>query len=149
MYIMLPFEPQEMKTMMARYHEAVKETNDVELIAAGKAPVPSKDRKHVFDFPDGLRVIVSVDKVGVDLRLHVSCSGNDEYVKDSGVEISKNLDLFFQEVKEKARNRISEMRGEPLPLREEQFVLDHGVLHLLFSGADERLRIAALPGVTV
>ena len=143
---MLPFEPQEMKDMVTRYHEAVATTNDIELIQAGKAPVPSKDRKHVFDFQDGMRIIVSVDNLRSDVVLHVSCSVREEFI--NGYKFAGSIDDLFAFLKKEVERRLAEMRGSAIPHLEETFISEHGVLHLMFIGNDEQLRAAVPSGVT-
>jgi hypothetical protein len=51
--------------LRARYGEAVRDVYDHACIAAGQQNRPSNQRKHVFDFQDGLRLIVSRDRTFV------------------------------------------------------------------------------------
>ena len=49
--------------MQARYPGAIAEVSDHARIAAGAQERPGNQRRHVFDFPDGLRAIVSRDRL--------------------------------------------------------------------------------------
>jgi hypothetical protein len=74
----LPFEPEPIASMRARYALARKPLYDQQAVANGLVPAPSGFRQHVFDFEDGLRLIISRDRdpnglVGV----HLSASAQD------------------------------------------------------------------------
>lgn len=71
----LPFEPEPIATLRARYPAAVAELVPAAEVRAERRPAPSKDRAHVFDTETGLRLIVSREqfpdgRIGV----HVSAS---------------------------------------------------------------------------
>lgn len=70
---MLPFEPEMESMMKARFVEAVTPIYDAKQ-AARSGNTPGKLRKHVFDFYDGMRMIVSRESSGGDLYLHASVS---------------------------------------------------------------------------
>lgn len=55
----LPFEPETEEAMRARFEAALTPRYNV-FLATGK-DAPSKKRQHVFDFPDLVRMVVSVD----------------------------------------------------------------------------------------
>ena len=69
----LPFEPEIEDALRARYPDAVMDVYDVQRIMDGLAR-PGTMRKHVFDYFDGMRFIVSRDKVRNDIFFHVSVS---------------------------------------------------------------------------
>lgn len=52
-------DPQPLAQLRARYPDAVATIHDVESVRLGVAPDPSSDPRHVFDWPDGLHMIVS------------------------------------------------------------------------------------------
>lgn len=60
----LPFQPEPLAALKARYHLAVETPVDVESVELGVAADPGRLPKHVFDFADGLR-IVARREVGV------------------------------------------------------------------------------------
>jgi hypothetical protein len=49
-------------TLQARYAAALVELYDQGAIAQGQQPRPGQQPQHVFDFPDGLRLIVSRER---------------------------------------------------------------------------------------
>lgn len=58
----LPFEPEPASQLRARMPDALYEIYSVLDILAGKAETPGKFRRHVFDFPHGVRMILSKEK---------------------------------------------------------------------------------------
>lgn len=70
---MLPFEPQQFEEVKARFPVALMSTYDCR--SGIPSPTPGELRAHVFDFTDGLRLIVSRDKEDGDAPyIHVSAS---------------------------------------------------------------------------
>lgn len=57
---MMPFEPQQFEEVKARFPVALMSTYDCR--SGIPSPTPGELRAHVFDFTDGLRLIVSRDK---------------------------------------------------------------------------------------
>jgi hypothetical protein len=72
----LPHQPEPVESMRARWHKAVEFAVDVEKAVAdpGRAYIPSKHRRHVFDTDGGIRMIASRDKYKADgwEAIHVS-----------------------------------------------------------------------------
>jgi hypothetical protein len=65
---MVTWQPETVEMLSARYPEAVKEVNFGQFI-------PALFRRHVFDFSDGLRVVISRDALpGNPYGVHLSCS---------------------------------------------------------------------------
>lgn len=127
--------------MVVRYHKAVDTTQDIDMISAGQAPAPSKFREHVFDYPDGVRMIISIDKMNNEVFLHVSASCSGEYIAKFHV---KDIKDFFIEFAKEVERRLAELRGCEIPKLVESFISNSGIVHLVFSGTDEQLRVAAL-----
>ena len=80
---MLPFAPEPLAALQARYAAAVATLVDTTRVVQGLVPAPSGDRRHVFDWPDGLRLMVSRERMP-DGRcgVHISASldwGSDLY----------------------------------------------------------------------
>jgi hypothetical protein len=73
---MLPFEPELVETMRLRYKDAIKDVVDIHKIAQKLIEPPSKNRRYVFDFYDGLRLIISKDSDRAKVFLHFSASMN-------------------------------------------------------------------------
>lgn len=60
---MLPFAPEPIEQMQARFADALTPVYDVRVLMRQTNPSDSigKKRKHVFDFEDGIRLIVSME----------------------------------------------------------------------------------------
>ena len=59
---MLLFAPEDFPTLQSRLTAALLPVYDVDAIERGEVPAPATQRAHVFDFRDGLRLIVSTDQ---------------------------------------------------------------------------------------
>ena len=129
---MLPTEPETFEQIKARFVEAIREPVDLESVRAGTRKPPSGERKHVFDFEDGMRMIVSVDLIVDTYFLHISVSGNKHYhhtIKDEG----------FDGMVEDVLLRVTAFTGGA-PGHELQAVLsEEGVLHIMFEVDHEGL----------
>jgi len=88
----LPFSPEPEESIVARYHEALRPEIDVLHVAGHPEETPWKFRKHVFDFPDGIRMIASVDKAPGLHALHLSFS------LDGGFAWIYNPDTLMQRI---------------------------------------------------
>lgn len=55
----LPFVPETLLEMQARYPEAIAEPFDEELVGLGTQAKPGTHRRNVFDSADGMRLVVS------------------------------------------------------------------------------------------
>jgi len=72
---LLTFHPEPIADMIARYPAAVATVVDASLVALKRQPPPGDDPTHIFDFPTGLRLIVSVERYPDDVvGLHLSAS---------------------------------------------------------------------------
>ncbi len=71
---MLPFEPETEEQISARFKDAVTPEYDVEYVFKHPDKTPTKLRKHVFDFQDGIRMGVSIDFYGGLRFMHFSFS---------------------------------------------------------------------------
>lgn len=60
---MMKPDPQPVSTLRERFQDALAEVFDIESIRLGVGVRPSDCRKCVFDFPDGLRLIVSKERM--------------------------------------------------------------------------------------
>jgi hypothetical protein len=60
---MMRFQPESFLQNRQRFPDALKPVYKLHLVQAGLDPVPGTLRKHVFDFLNGVRLILSVDQV--------------------------------------------------------------------------------------
>lgn len=121
----LEFKPESYEEMKERYPLAVKDLIDTNLVKEGFIDPPSRDRKHVFDYPDGLRLIVSLDLAEGRKFLHVSASGNDKYIKSV-------KDEGFDGLMEDVMLRLLALRGKETSDQVKGFMSAGGALHLMF-----------------
>lgn len=70
---MLLFQPETIEALIARFPKALTPVYTVEGMKRGD-PFAADQRKHVFDFDDGTRLIVSHEKLGQRLYLHCTAS---------------------------------------------------------------------------
>lgn len=63
--MIVPFLPEPIESLRARYPEATAEPLEMDLVMLGTLPRPGHRRRNVFDRADGLRLVVSRD--------HLSC----------------------------------------------------------------------------
>ena len=71
----VPFKPESFDTMRERLHLAVADISDEESVQLGVALSPASNPKNVFDFEDGMRLVVSKDSYPErGLATHVSAS---------------------------------------------------------------------------
>ena len=99
----LPFEPELTEFLRNRFLEATKNIYDSVDIERLKQERFSKDRKHVFDFQDGVRFVVSKERVHGEIFLHINVSF------PSGDEIRG------KELVEMVMRRVYEIRGKNVP----------------------------------
>lgn len=71
---MYEFKPETPEQMKKRVAKALEPVYDCDAIAKGKADLPEDSRAHIFDFTDGIRLIISRDKTNLLKFLHVSAS---------------------------------------------------------------------------
>lgn len=70
----LPFAPEPEAALRARYPAALAELYDAEGVRLGSVTPPTRRRPNVFDFEDGLRLIVSRDDHGGEAGVVVHLS---------------------------------------------------------------------------
>jgi hypothetical protein len=115
----LPFKPEPLKQLIERYPQALTTTYDVEKIADGS----SKDRpglhpENIFDFEDGIRIIVSTDLLEGNYYTHFSGSSQQNVKQDDLIKhVIEKIKLFTNDQQEgKTQLAISKA----------------GVIHILF-----------------
>jgi hypothetical protein len=78
---MIPYNPQTVEELSKRFLQAIEKLYNQLNIAEGIEPRPGKFPEHVFDFGDGIRLIISREEIATgDQVLHISGSAN----KDGG-----------------------------------------------------------------
>ncbi len=109
---MLPFEPQSIAELKARLPDAVCEICDAEQSAALPSDQrPGHQRRHVFDFPNGLRLVFTAEfyRSTSCAMLHVSASaapgtkasrwGNPlEFASRAAAQIAHFTDIGLEEL---------------------------------------------------
>jgi hypothetical protein len=65
------FSAEPLRKMRERYPKALEDVYDAESINLGVMAPPGDQRKHVFDFHDGIRIVVSRDSLLDGRFLHV------------------------------------------------------------------------------
>lgn len=92
----VPLKPEPLAALRARYHLAVARVIDPLDVARGLVPAPSADAVHVFDTEDGLRLIVSLERMP-DGRVgtHISASIHDEVAVRQDCTTGAELFMFI------------------------------------------------------
>jgi hypothetical protein len=115
----VPWTPEAVDALRARYPDAVIDVYDHNAIATGRQGLPGNQPKHVFDFPDGLRLIISRDRQA-DHRSGIVISGSvvpqtpvEERLQSLGPDMATALcDLICERWQSLAgSNRMPELRG--------------------------------------
>jgi hypothetical protein len=134
--IALPQEPESLEKMKARFPAALAEFVDVEEVGRNPAKAPGKNRKHVFDFADGMRLVVSTDIIEKKVLVHISVSGDARYAKsihNSQEEFDEDLWL-----------RLAALLGHRPPSSVQHFLSNSGVFHLFFRPCDFGLKLSEM-----
>lgn len=117
----LPFEPENEELFKERFEDALNPVCVIEDITKVGEIRPGQLRKHVFDYNDGTRLIVSRDKVAdIGTFLHVS------------VSFCKVPPLVGKELLQSVVEKVNSLRGV-IPGIVKAFESKDGVVHLLFS----------------
>jgi hypothetical protein len=121
----LSFQPETIEDMKRRFPLAIAESILVSDIVSGKILPIIDDRSHVFDFSDGMRLIVSRDKLKKEEILHISATGDSDYLKTIK---SEGIDGIIEDM----ILRISALRGKKAEAEPEIYLAPDGVIHILF-----------------
>lgn len=105
---MIPFEPESIESAKKRIDAALVDVFDMAAIARmPESQRPGMDRKHVFDFEDGIRLLVSRDRMpGGEVIVHISASFDKE--------LSGPLPPLTWDVIAKIKKRWLELGRKPL-----------------------------------
>ena len=118
----LPFKPETFEGIKARLPIALVDVYEIHT-----EPRPGLQRKHVFDFQDGVRMIISRDAVDGDSCVHVSASA-------FGLEIDRIVSRGPQYFVDKIKKRWLELGRNPLDFA--GFSLEKGVPHFVETKID-------------
>src|SRR5688572_5764718 len=91
----LPNNPQSFDVLKERFKDAVKKSYDVEKIAENPKERPGQKGEHVFDFEDGIRLIISRDRFKEKEVLHFSGSILPGYQIEEGLPPRLYLAMFL------------------------------------------------------
>ncbi len=116
----LPFEPESLKDIKERFADALRPDVEVGAVLAGLVKRPGQLRKHVFDFKDGMRMIVSMDRAGEERAVHVSFSSHRPIKRRSDYE------KFCAKMKE----RLEELAGRAVEPLERK--MSNAAIHFAF-----------------
>lgn len=116
----LSFQPELDEMLKLRFIAALEPVYDSQKVAAGECQRPGELRKHVFDFADGMRLIVSREEVEGVRWLHVSV-GFCGAVRMRGEVMVRTVVL-----------RVGALRGCEPPGIIRAFQSEAGVAHFLF-----------------
>lgn len=72
----IPYRPESLESLRARYRAALESVRDVRALALGDGPWPGRDPACVFDTEAGFRLIVSREDLGgrLGVKVHFSAS---------------------------------------------------------------------------
>jgi hypothetical protein len=106
----LIFQPEPVAKLKKRYAQAFEKAYDVNKIGAGNMDRPGLHRENVFDFKDGLRLIISKDQHNGDLYLHASASLREPFKDMSMIPqiIKRWLQLAGGKLNGEARSSMSQ-----------------------------------------
>jgi hypothetical protein len=116
----VPFHPEPLPALQARYQDALRELYDQAEIAVGLQPVPSSQPKQVFDHEDGLRLIVSREDSPLHGRLlHLSASFEPEtrfFLRLKKTAVRKGPTCAMDRFQKLVERRFAELSGDEKPL---------------------------------
>lgn len=80
--MIIPFEPEPIEKLKLRFPNALKKEWNQNTIPFLDKIRPGQDRTYIFDFQNGLRLIISKDNLKElgGLHIHISASGNNKDV---------------------------------------------------------------------
>jgi len=81
----LPINPQPIEVLKQRFSDAVKNSYDVLKVAENSESRPGQKPEHIFDFQDGIRLIISRDRYKEKEVLHFSASVFEAYPIEPGL----------------------------------------------------------------
>lgn len=96
---MLPTLTESVAALRARYSAAISRTFEVVDLASGRGQRPGESRDHVFDFEDGVRLIISRERFpSGEVVVHFSASVDTARVGQVGAEFLGAAVGHFREI---------------------------------------------------
>lgn len=95
---MIQINPQPLPVLKQRFVDALKKLHNVKDIIKGTAPAPSGNAENVFDFEEGIRIIISRELYQEKVWLHFSGSITDAYKGPTDVQILGVIVKLFVEL---------------------------------------------------
>jgi hypothetical protein len=123
---MLPFIPETLEELQRRFKAAIAKPVNAVYASAHPEESPGKKREHVFDFVDGIRLIVSRDYAGNDEVLHVSASVEELIWKGP----------FDKTLLTHMKRRFEMLSGYAIPAGHSFVMSERGIPHWLFKHAN-------------
>ena len=121
---MIPFCPEPKVKLKARFPAALEDVYNIELIRAGKITRPGIIPKHVFDFEDGMRLIISRELYPDGVITHVSASWDLSVGPCPWKKLEDGLEDML--------NRFAELGGKKPKKAQLRVTAEKGVPHLFF-----------------
>jgi len=119
---MIPFSPEPVDSLKDRFCDSVIDLYNTDDIKAGKIKAPSKKKEHVFDFEDGIRLIVSRELYNGKEFIHMSGSFSGNLIPE--LKLKDGLSLLV----DKYRALSGDDKGNAM----QYYVTEAGVLHLIY-----------------
>jgi len=127
---MLEFEPEIESSLRGRYPEAIKEVYDHAQMQEILKSRPGTKRRHVFDFFDGCRMIVSREKAEHGLEvLHFSMS----VVGENATRPESAEEALMMAVQ-----HANELMGKMFDKRVTALISEEGVIHLIYDEKEDK-----------
>lgn len=123
---MLPFIPEPLDQLQKRFKSAVSKPVNAVYAIAHPEESPGNSRQHVFDFTDGIRLIISRDYTGNDEVFHVSASVEEVIWKGP---FDKTLITHM-------KRRFEMLSGYTIPNGHTFVITEKGIPHWIFKHAN-------------
>lgn len=130
---MIAFVPESEDRLRSRFAEAIRSVHDPESMALGVQERPGEMRRNVFDFHDGLRLIVSRDAIPHP-TVHLSasvCPNTAAYQRIAYQVRRRGHAAAMEEFRSAAEDRFRSISGESRPLTFLGFFPGKGIPHWL------------------
>jgi hypothetical protein len=124
----LEFKPETIEQLKNRFHIALENVFDVNALTNQNRPGLKRD--HVFDFDDGIRLIISVDLCHGLSYLHVSGSTQVADKKMTRLQLLESMIL-----------KINLLNAKPVYGKGNTMVSKSGVIHLVIPLTPEHMKI--------
>lgn len=119
----LNWEPEPAEKMAKRFETALKRVYDVDLIAQEESDRPGEHRENVFDFKDGIRIIVSLEIHDGVRFVHISGSSQNP--------------MSVQDLSKRILGKIITISKMNISGVVNAWVANTGIIHFLFRMAPE------------